>query len=167
MKRWIAFLVCLVVLTACQSKNETASHVTAAPDFALRDLSGKTVHLSDYRGKPVFLDFWATWCGPCRMSIPLVQEFYRRNKDNGLIVLGLNIDEDPVDVPLFVKKFKMTYPVLLAGNTNIPMQFNMEGIPLFLFIDKDGNIVERFDGFAPQMFDAWQQIYDQLSSQAA
>ena len=89
--------------------------MVVAPNFELKDLSGNTVRLNSFKGHPVLLDFWATWCGPCRMSIPLVQEFYMRHKSEGLEVLGLNMDDDPSGVYGFVKQFKMTYPVLFAG----------------------------------------------------
>ena len=82
------------------------------------------------------LDFWATWCGPCRVSIPKVQEFYIRHKTEGLVVLGLNMDEDPSGVFAFMKRFSMTYPVLMAGASNVMNDYQVEGIPTFVFIDR-------------------------------
>ena len=101
------------LMSACSSGRR--NQVVVAPNFELKDLSGNTVRLNSFKGHPVLLDFWATWCGPCRMSIPLVQEFYMRHKSEGLEVLGLNMDDDPSGVYGFVKQFKMTYPVLFAG----------------------------------------------------
>src|SRR5882672_7332532 len=121
MRSWSAKLALglgVVVLTACS--NSRRSEVIAAPNFELKDLSGNTVRLESFRGHPVLLDFWATWCGPCRMSIPMVQQFYMRHKDEGLVVLGLNMDDEPSGVFGFVKHFQMTYPVLFAGNSAVP-----------------------------------------------
>ena len=76
-------------------KSSQPTQRTAAPNFELKDLSGNTVRLDSFKGHPVLLDFWATWCGPCRMSIPLVEEFYASHKSEGrLIVLGMNMDDD-------------------------------------------------------------------------
>jgi thiol-disulfide isomerase/thioredoxin len=141
-------------LIACQSR---AKEPTAAPDFELKDLSGKKVSLSSLRGKPVMLDFWATWCGPCQMSIPTVQKFYETHKDKGLVVLGVNVDEDPSNVYAFVKHFNMTYPVLYGGGTPISDAYGVEGIPMFVFIDPQGRITRRFNGFDPSLTRDWEE----------
>src|SRR5205823_5873308 len=111
---------------------------TAAPSFELKDLSGKMVRMEDFRGHPVLLDFWATWCGPCRMSIPLVQRLHEAHEKEGLIVLGINMDEDPSGVYAFVQQFHMTYPVLYAGASDVGSLYNIEGIPAFFLLDKKG-----------------------------
>src|ERR1700689_4864587 len=114
-----------ILLAAC-SRSRRSEVIAAAPNFELRDLSGNVVRLESFRGHPVLLDFWATWCGPCRMSIPKVQEFYMRHKDEGLVVLGMNMDDEPSGVFGFVKHFKMTYPVLFAGNSSAPGDYDVE-----------------------------------------
>jgi cytochrome c biogenesis protein CcmG/thiol:disulfide interchange protein DsbE len=124
-------------------------------DFQLKDLSGKNVSLSDYRGRPVLLDFWATWCGPCQMSVPLVQDFYERHKASGVAVLGINVDDDPSEVYPFVKHFKMTYPVLYAGTSSVQADLGVQSLPTFMLLDGEGKLVERFDGFHPSIVDAW------------
>src|ERR1700733_9113940 len=103
MRSWSAktrpfFVLTLAVLlmTACSSSRH--SQVVAAPNFELKDLSGNIVRLESFRGHPVLLDFWATWCGPCRMSIPMVEDFYTRHKGEGLVVLGMNMDDEPSGV---------------------------------------------------------------------
>src|SRR5262249_59548523 len=97
-------------------------------------------------------------------SIPPVQEFYARHKDDGLVVLGLNIDDEPSGVYGFVKKFKMTYPVLLAGNTSVSSDYEVEGIPHFVFIDPQGRIQQVYQGFAPQMVDSWEEEFRSAKS---
>jgi len=161
MRSWSAktrtFLVtaatfCLVA--ACS--NGRRNQIVTAPNFELKDLSGATVRLESFRGHPVLLDFWATWCGPCRMSIPLVQSFYMRHKDEGVVVLGLNMDDDPSGVYGFVKRFKMTYPVLFAGNSSAGSDYEVDGIPHFVFVGPDGRIIQIYSGFSYEMAQNWE-----------
>lgn len=150
-------VIALGLFVACSSSKR--SQVVAAPNFELKDLSGKVVSLESFKGSPVLLDFWATWCGPCRMSIPLVQEFYMRHKDQGLVVLGLNMDDDLSGVFNFVKTYHMTYPVLFAGNSSAPTDYNVEGIPHFVFVDKHGRILQVYQGFSPDMMESWESNF--------
>jgi thiol-disulfide isomerase/thioredoxin len=155
------FLVA-VALIGCQSK--TSTQPTLAPHFELKDLSGKTVSLASFRGRPVMLDFWATWCGPCQISIPLLQAFYQRHKEEGLVVLGVNMDEDPRDVYSFVKHFKMTYPVVYGASSTVPDTYQVSGLPTFIFIDAQGRITKRFEGFNPAMAEDWEREFRLLSA---
>src|ERR1035437_1436438 len=89
----------------------------AAPDFALKDADGKTVRLSDYKGKVVLLDFWATWCGPCRIEIPWFMEMQRQNKDRGFEVLGVAMDDEGWEaVKPFLTEMKMNYRVVVGND---------------------------------------------------
>jgi cytochrome c biogenesis protein CcmG/thiol:disulfide interchange protein DsbE len=147
--------IALALLASCRSSH--SGQIQSAANFELKDLSGNTVRLESFRGHPVLLDFWATWCGPCRMSIPLVQEFYMRHKKEGLMVLGLNMDDEPSGVYGFVKQFHMTYPVLFAGNSSVPNDYEVEGIPHFVFIDPQGHILRVYQGFSPDMVGGWEE----------
>jgi hypothetical protein len=89
----------------------------------------------------------------------LVQKFYTEHKAEGLIVLGLNIDDDPSGVFGFVKKFGMTYPILFAGSSSVPSDYEVEGIPHFVFIGPDGKIVRRYEGFSYEMVNAWEDDF--------
>jgi len=156
-KARISFTIALSIglISACNSGRR--SQVVAAPNFELKDLSGNMVRMDSFKGHPVLLDFWATWCGPCRMSIPLVQEFYRRHKDDGLVVLGLNMDDEPSGVYGFVKQFKMTYPVLFAANSSVPGDYEVDGIPHFVFVGPDGRIIQIYSGFSYEMPRSWEE----------
>jgi peroxiredoxin len=113
----------------------------SAPDFELKDANGHTVHLSDYRGKVVLLDFWATWCGPCKIEIPWFQEFERENKDKGFAVLGVAMDEEGWDVVKpFAQHMNINYR-LLIGNDSIADQFGgVDALPTTFLIDREGKI---------------------------
>lgn len=112
-----------------------------APNFALKDADGRTVQLSDYKGKVVLLNFWATWCAPCRLEIPWFVEFERKYKDRGFAVLGVSMDEGGWDeVKPFLAEAKVNYRVLL-GDDKIAQDYNgIESLPTSFIIDREGGI---------------------------
>ena len=127
-----------------------------APDFSLKDLNGHPVSLTALRGHPVLLDFWATWCGPCRISIPEVDAFYQRHQSEGLRVVGIDMDDDPSDVYGFVKQYRMSYPVVLGANSPVAGNFGVEGLPTFVLIDPNGKVVQRIEGFSEDLVSMWE-----------
>ena len=135
----------------------TSSHLMAAPapDWSLQDLTGKTIKLSDFKGKVVILDFWATWCPPCRAEIPHFVDLQKQYKDQGLVIIGMSLDEggNAVVAP-FAKKQNINYPVVI-GNQDIAQQYGgVQGIPTTFVIDPSGNIVSRHEGFTdPSVFE--------------
>ena len=125
-----------------------------APDTKFLTLEGKTAALSDYKGKVVLLDFWATWCGPCRMAMPGLQKMYDSMKSRGLVVLGVSLDKNPpVQVPPFLSKMGITY-TNLADNPKDPcsLKWNVQAIPSLYLIDRQGNVVRWWRGFVPESF---------------
>jgi thiol-disulfide isomerase/thioredoxin len=119
-------------------------------DFSLRDLDGHTTKLSQYRGHPVVLDFWATWCAPCRHQIPELKKLYSKyHKSRGLVVLGIACDTVQGDgvrsVRPFVREFDISYPILLA-ESEVLDSFGVEALPTTLFLGPDGSIVGRVLG---------------------
>jgi peroxiredoxin len=122
----------------------------AAPDFTLKDLSQKKVRLTDFKGKVVVLNFFATWCPPCRAEIPELNKLYRLNKDKGLVILGVSLDMDasPGDLTTFVKDKKITYPVLM-GTTDLAEKYQVNGVPTTIVINREGKAQTRYDGLVP------------------
>jgi thiol-disulfide isomerase/thioredoxin len=119
-------------------------------DFSLRDLDGHETKLSQYRGHPVVIDFWATWCAPCRHQIPELKKLYEKyHQSRGLVVLGIACDtvrgEGVRSVRPFVKEFDISYPILLA-EAGVLDSFDVEAIPTTLFLGSDGSIVGRMMG---------------------
>jgi cytochrome c biogenesis protein CcmG/thiol:disulfide interchange protein DsbE len=113
----------------------------AAPDFELKDATGKLVHLSDYRGKVVLLDFWATWCGPCGIEIPWFTDFQRKYKDRGFTVLGVAMDDNGwKDVKPFVAEKQINYQIVLGDDHTSDMYGDVEALPTTFVIDRDGRI---------------------------
>ena|ERR1700733_5622203 len=152
-----------IALSLISCSGRKSGEALAAPNFELKDLSGNTVRLDSFKGHPVLLDFWATWCGPCRVSIPMVEDFYMRHQKDGLIVLGMNMDDDTSGVFGFVKHFKMTYPVLFAAASSVPSDYEVDGIPQFVFIDTNGQVVDRYQGFSEQMSSLWEDDLQKAS----
>ncbi len=111
------------------------------PAFSLKDASGQTVHLADYKGKVVLLDFWATWCGPCKLEIPWFIEMERQFKDQGFAVVGVSMDEDGWSaIRPYVQNMKMNYRVLL-GDDNVSTAYGgLDSLPTTLLIDRQGRI---------------------------
>ncbi len=120
-----------------------------APDFALKDAKGKLVRLADYQGKVVLLDFWATWCGPCKIEIPWFMEFQRKYKDRGFEVLGVSMDDDGWKaITPFVAEKKINYRVVLGDDKTGDQYGGLEALPTTFVIDRSGRIAAVHVGLA-------------------
>jgi peroxiredoxin len=149
--------------TADFSLKDAVGHPT--PEFSLKDANGQTVHPADYKGKVVLLDFWATWCGPCKVEIPWFMEFERQFKDQGFAVLGVSMDEDGwAAIKPYVQQRQMNYRVLL-GNDDVSTAYGgLDALPTTLLIDRQGKIAlvefgvskgkEEFKNAIVQLLDA-------------
>jgi thiol-disulfide isomerase/thioredoxin len=121
-------------------KSEVAAELGyLAPDFALRDLSGKTVRLSDFRGQPLLLNFWATWCPPCRKEMPELEKFHQEYGEQ-IVLLGVNWGEEASSIQEFLDGFAIKYPNLLDERGTAFVQYRLTGIPTSFFIDGQGFI---------------------------
>jgi peroxiredoxin len=142
----------LIGLASCNSTTVRADAKSnkdrkAAPDFALKDADGKTVHLSDYKGKVVVLDFWATWCGPCKIEIPWFMEFEQQYKDKGFAVLGVSMDDDGwTAVKPYVAKMKMNYRIVLGNDKVGELYGGVDSLPTTFLIDRQGRIASTHIG---------------------
>ena len=145
----VAVLLGAAGLVSCQANMESAASGPQAPDFTLNDINGKSYNLSaETKGKVVILDFWATWCPPCRMEIPHFQELHEEYAGKGLVVLGVSLDQGGLSaVRPFVEQNGVTYPVLI-GDRNVANAYGgIRGIPTTFILDRNGRIVEKYVGY--------------------
>ncbi len=123
-----------------------AAHIGPAADFTLQDLDGNDVSLSDYKGQVVLLNFWATWCGPCKIEMPGFVEFQRQSKDRGFTVLAVSLDDDIDPIAAFVEEYELNFPVVW-GNEETAQKFGgVVALPTTLIIDREGNVVDSHTG---------------------
>jgi thiol-disulfide isomerase/thioredoxin len=149
--------VLIVVILAAGMAWTAASRVTSAlstrdrarratPDFALDTLDGGKFRLADHIGKPVVVNFWATWCPPCRAELPAFEEVYRNNRDQGLVVVGVDVAESPDVVAKYVSEIGLTYPIALDASGAATELYRIEGMPTTFFVGRDGRIHDMVIG---------------------
>lgn len=134
------------IAPAVRTQAKTSAEHPLAPPFSLTDISGKKLNLEDYKGKVVMLDFWATWCGPCRIEIPDFVQFQERYGSEGLVVIGISVDDGPDPVVDFYKEFKMNYPVALGDDRLAELYGGVLGLPTTFLIGRDGRIYRKHVG---------------------
>lgn len=158
----VSVLLILAALVACSPSfeaSQTAHRASVkpakerrpAPDFALKDENGSTVRLSDYRGKVVLLNFWATWCGPCKIEIPWFVEFESKYKDQGFAVIGVSMDEGGWDdVKPYLRRAKVNYRVVIGDDEVAQKYGSVEALPTSFLIDREGLIASVHVGLVPK-----------------
>jgi DsbE subfamily thiol:disulfide oxidoreductase len=157
------FLAAVFLFSACNAKAQNAAPSGTAKafddaglrllkervpprDFSLSLLEGETKSLSSYKGKVVFLNFWATWCGPCRIEMPSLEALYNKFSDKGLEILAVNCREDQAAVSSYLKNEGFSFPVLLDLNGRVSLNYGIQAIPTTFLIDRDGMIILRLVG---------------------
>lgn len=140
----ILLLTAFVGIGICQDKDDSL-----APDFKGKTSEGKEIKLSDYLGKVVLIDFWASWCPPCREEMPELIKFYKTHKDPEFELIAVNIDNESENMQRFLDKLnpKPGFPIIVDNKQEIPSLFNIEAMPTTIFIDKKGKVRFRHDGF--------------------
>ncbi len=140
----------------------------AAPPFSLPDMGGKIVSLSDYSGKVVFLNFWATWCPPCRKEMPSIEKLYQKYKDQDLVVLAVSTDRKGLEiVEPYIRENGFSFSVLLDKDGDVSDSYSVFGLPMTFIIDREGNIVDTEMGEADWFSEESQKYFDLLIGKGA
>jgi peroxiredoxin len=113
---------------------------TLAPDFTLRTLEGQNLRLGEQRGRVVLVNFWATWCGPCRQEMPHLNKLYDKYKSSGFVLLGVNVDEDTRQAASVASKLGVKFPVLPDNDKRVSKQYDLSAMPSTVLIDRDGRV---------------------------
>ena len=130
-----------LLITGCSSQaTEGDEGDILAPDFQLQDLNGQTISLSDFQGKPVLLNFWATWCNPCVSEMPYLQEINDEWSSKGLVLIAINVGDSPSEVEEFMQNHNLSLPVLLDTKQVVSQKYSIRYYPTSFLIDKDGII---------------------------
>ena len=120
-----------------------------APDFALKSSTGENLRLSEYRGDVVMINFWATWCGPCRQEMPLLDELYARYERVGFNLLGVNIDDDSRRAMQMIEELGVSFPVLFDARKEVSELYNVEAMPVTVIVDREGKVRYIHHGYKP------------------
>jgi thiol-disulfide isomerase/thioredoxin len=152
--QWNAMIVIILMVgvmwtvtsrvTTVQATRDRARRAT--PDFTLDTLDGGKFRLADQIGKPVVVNFWATWCLPCRAELPALEEVYRNNRAQGLVVVGVDVAESPDEVAQFVTKVGLTFPIALDASGEATELYRIQGMPTTFFVGRDGLIKDMVIG---------------------
>jgi peroxiredoxin len=129
----------------------------AAPDFASKSDSGRNVRLSELRGQVVLINFWASWCSPCRQELPLLNKIYAQYRPAGFMLLAVNIDDNRKDAEAMQKRLDLRFPTLFDGSKNVAKLYGVDTMPATLVIDRDGRVRYVHRGY----YSGYEQKYEQ------
>jgi len=141
----------LALAAVCVSAALAASSSAPAPGFKLSGRGGKTIDLAQYKGQVVMINFWATWCGPCRQEMPLLQDIYAKYKPMGFTLIGVNVEPSTGDPEGWLSKLPkpVTFPVAFDVDSKVSKLYNVAGMPTTVFIDRKGNVREVHKSYRP------------------
>lgn len=144
----VFFALCLM-LFSCASFASSVALSGQAPDFALPAGKKKPLKLSDFRGDVVMINFWASWCGPCREEMPLIQDLYKKYKKLGFTVYGVNVDANPKEAQPLLKQSKVTFPVGYDMKNKVSELYKVDSMPSTVMVDRKGNMRFLHRGYKP------------------
>ncbi len=145
----IKLLGALLSVFAASSLASSSLEGQSAPDFVLRSATGENLRLSEYRGDVVMINFWATWCGPCRQEMPLLDELYGRYQRVGFSLLGINIDDDSRRAMAMVNELGVSFPVLFDEHKEVSKLYQVDAMPVTILLDREGTVRHIHHGYKP------------------
>lgn len=136
-----------------------------APNFTLQTIEGDSVTLADLKGKVVMINFWASWCGPCRAEMPLLNEIYDDYKRAGFELLGVNLDNQPAQAKRFLNDTPVVFPILMDTKGEVATLYKNKAMPSSYFIDREGQLVYLHQGYRPGEEDDYRKVIRKLLAQ--
>jgi peroxiredoxin len=155
--RLLGMLALALGTAASHGASAPVAPARGAPDFTLPTLGGPNLRLQEQRGRVVLVNFWATWCGPCRVEMPHLNRLYDKYRDAGFVLLAVNIDEDPKTAASLAAKLGMRFPVLLDTDKKVSRLYDLSAMPSTMLIDRDGQVRYTHRGYR----DGYEQTYEQ------
>lgn len=144
---------CLLVAGAAHAEMDQST----APDFTLKSHTGENLRLSELRGEVVMINFWASWCGPCRQEMPLLDELYSEYQPMGFTILGVNVEEDSSKAKALLEEIPVSFPVLFDTGSQVSKLYDVVAMPSTILVDRDGNMRYLHHGYKP----GYEQTYQQ------
>ncbi|MFI0374842.1 MAG: TlpA family protein disulfide reductase [Candidatus Thiodiazotropha sp.] len=154
-------IVAGVLLLAC-GYAVAANQQTMVPDFTLKSREGVNIKLSELRGQVVMVNFWASWCGPCRQEMPLLQQLFDRYQSLGFSLLGVNVDEDRAAADKMLRDVPVSFPILYDDRSKVSKQYQVKAMPSTFMVDRDGRLRYLHKGYKPGYEEEYQQQIRQL-----
>ena len=133
-----------------------------APDFALKTPGGENARLSEHRGEVVMINFWASWCAPCRQEMPLLEELYTQYEPLGFTILGVNVEEDSSKALAMLEDIPVSFPIMLDTSSKVSKLYNVVAMPTSILVDRDGNMRYLHHGYKPGYEEKYQQQVREL-----
>ncbi len=152
---WIATL--MTGLALLQPLQAAQSMGGEAPDFTLKSNVGENLRLNEYRGEVVMINFWASWCGPCRQEMPLLEELYAQYSPLGFTILGVNVEEDASKAKDLLKEIPVSFPILFDTASEVSKRYDVVAMPTTVLVDRDGNVRYVHHGYKPGYEQEYQQ----------
>ncbi len=140
---FVATVLGLLLFSTAMAENISGP----APDFTLKSNRGKNIKLSELRGQVVLLNFWASWCGPCRQEMPLLEKLYQRYQPLGFTLLGINVEEDTRQAKTLLKDVKVSFPILFDNKNSVSERYDISAMPSTILVDRDGNMRYLHKGY--------------------
>ena len=146
MKQIIRIFTLLAFVFVATATN--ASSISGkAPDFTLKSRDGKNIRLSDLRGQVVMLNFWASWCGPCRQEMPILEQLHKRYGKLGFTVVGVNVEQDSSKAVAYLRDIKVSFPILYDNTSKVSKLYNVNAMPTTVMIDRNGKMRFKHEGY--------------------
>jgi len=159
---WIRLASLVIVTGVLSTLAWSAGDRGPAPDFTLDTQDGKAMSLSDLRGQVVMINFWATWCGPCRKEMPLLDALYQRYNRLGFALLGVNVEEDPSGAAKYLAETPVTFPILFDRANEVSELYQVNAMPSTVLVDRQGNVRFLHKGYQPGYENEYQDQIRQL-----